>query len=130
MEKEIFFAFVVFFFRPKIYHLAPGWKQEADGCHACIRNEFLKWVGTHEILQLNGMQKYGKNTVLTVANRTPKTFWGGSTGGPCCKWNANGPHGCDKHAKKWSWIWSECLKVPKMRTYEKPFCTKNSNIRY
>ena len=45
------------FFCPRIYHLGPWWKQEAKGCHRCIRNEFPKWVGTHEILQLNGMSK-------------------------------------------------------------------------
>ena len=53
------------FFCPQIYHLGPWWKQEANGCHRCIRNEFSKWVGTHEILQLNGMskiwQKHGFN---------------------------------------------------------------------
>ena len=46
-----------FFFAPKIYHLGPWWKQEANGCHRCIQNGFSKWVGTHEILQLNGMSK-------------------------------------------------------------------------
>ena len=44
-------------FSPQIYHLGPWWKQEANGCHRCIRNQFLKWLGTHEILQLNGMSK-------------------------------------------------------------------------
>ena len=46
-----------FFFGPQICHLGPWRKQEANGCHRCIRNEFSKWVGTHEILQLNGMSK-------------------------------------------------------------------------
>ena len=50
MEKENFFC-------PKIYHLGPCRKQEANECHRCIRNDFSKWVGTHEILQLNGMSK-------------------------------------------------------------------------
>ena len=45
------------FFCPEIYHLGPWWKKPANGCHRCIRNEFSKWVGTHEILQLNGMSK-------------------------------------------------------------------------
>ena len=46
-----------FFFCPQIYHLGPWWKQEANGCHLCIRNEFSRWVGTREIIQLNGMSK-------------------------------------------------------------------------
>ena len=45
------------FLCPQIYHLGPWWKQEANRCHRCIRNEFSKWVGTHEIIQLNGMSK-------------------------------------------------------------------------
>ena len=45
------------FFCPQIYNLGPWWKQEVNGCHRCIRNEFSTWVGIHEILRLNGMSK-------------------------------------------------------------------------
>ena len=59
-RKNVFFE--TFFIR-KIYHLGPRWKQEANGCHGRIRNEFLKWVGIHKILQLDDMsqmwQKHG-----------------------------------------------------------------------
>ena len=33
-----------------------------------------------------------------------------------------------QHRKKWSWIRSECLKVPTVQRYEKKIPTKNSNI--
>ena len=65
MEKK--FAkkkvFPNFFFHQILYHLGPRCKQEGNRCHGCIWDEFSKWVGTHEILQLNDMseiwQKHG-----------------------------------------------------------------------
>ena len=55
-EKKIFIS-EIFFFHQILCHLGPRWKQERNRCHGCIRNEFSKWVGTHEIIQLNDMSK-------------------------------------------------------------------------
>ena len=107
------------FICPPIYHLGPEWKQEADGCHGCIRNELLKWVGTHEILGLNDMSKISQKHGFDRSQPYPKNFLGGSTEGACCKCDANGPNGCGGRAEKWSWIRSECLKVAKMLICEK-----------
>ena len=60
------------FFSPKKYHLGPWWKQEANGCHGCIRNEFSEWVGTHEILQLNGMSKIWQKHIFDRSQPYPK----------------------------------------------------------
>ena len=60
------------FFPPQIYHLGPRWKQEANGCHRCIRNEFSKWVGIHEILQLNGMSKIWQKHGFDLGQPYPK----------------------------------------------------------
>ena len=46
-----------FVFQQLFYHLGPRWKQEANGCHGCIWNEFSMRVGTHEIFQLNDMSQ-------------------------------------------------------------------------
>ena len=48
-----------FFFR-KTYHLGPRWKQEQNGCHGCIPNDFSKWVGTQEKILLIDMSKIGQ----------------------------------------------------------------------
>ena len=68
-------------------------------------------------------QRYLKNMAktrfLTLANPTLKSFLGGSTGGRWCKCNANGPHSCVGHAKKWSRIRSECPQVQPTRRNEK-----------
>ena len=55
-EKENFFISKCFFHQI-LCHLGPRWKQEINECHRCIQNEFSKWVGTHEIIQLNDMSK-------------------------------------------------------------------------
>ena len=60
------------FFCPQIYHLGPWWNQEPNGCHRCIRNEFSKWVGTHEILQLNGMSKIWQKHGFDCGKPWPK----------------------------------------------------------
>ena len=62
------------FFCPQMYHLGPWWKQEANGCHPCIRNEFSKWVGTHEILQLNGMSKIWQKHGFDRSQPYPKNL--------------------------------------------------------
>ena len=62
------------FFCPQIYHLGPWWKQEANGCHRCIRNGFSKWVGTHEILQLNGMSKIWQKHGFDRSQPYPKNY--------------------------------------------------------
>ena len=60
----------------KIYHFGPTWKQEGNRCHGCMQNEFWKWVGTQEILQLNNMsKKMAKTRFLCLANPTVKTFF-------------------------------------------------------
>ena len=48
-----------------------------------------------------------KTRFLSLANRTLKTFGGGSTGGRWLECNANGPDGCKGHARKLSRIHSE-----------------------
>ena len=78
------------FLCPQIYHLGPTWKQEANSCHGCIRN-YIFDGGRYSRNLPTQRQKYGKNTVLTVAN-PPKKF----TVGQRSKCNANG-HG---HAGK------------------------------
>ena len=55
-EEKNFFLFRNFF-SPNIISFATQVKREGNKCHGCIRNEFSKWVGTHEILQLNDMSK-------------------------------------------------------------------------
>ena len=55
-EKKLFCPGNYFFHRI-LCHLGTRWKQERNGCHGCIQNEFSKWVGTHEIFQLNDMSK-------------------------------------------------------------------------
>ena len=67
MEKENFFC-------PQRYHLGPWWKQEANGCHGCIRNEFSKWVGTHQIIQLNGMSKIWQKQGFDPSQPYPKNY--------------------------------------------------------
>ena len=61
-----------FFFGPKKYHSGNRWQQEANGCHRCIPNEFSKWVGTHEILQLNGMSKIWQKHGFDCGKPYPK----------------------------------------------------------
>ena len=63
-----------FFFGPQIYNLGPWWKQEANGCHRCIRNEFSKWVGTHEILHLNGMSKMWQKHGFDRSQPYPRNY--------------------------------------------------------
>ena len=61
--KEKNFSSPNSFFQQILCHLGPRWKREGKRCHGCIQNEFPKWVGTHEIIQLNDMstiwQKHG-----------------------------------------------------------------------
>ena len=75
-----------------------------------------------------------KTWFLTLANTTPKTFFRRVYRGLLIKCNANGPHGCLRHAKEWSRIRSECPLLPPARRNEKSnfllkivtFVTKNS----
>ena len=60
---------------PKIYHLGPGWKREANELHGCIGNEFSKCVDTHEILQLNDMSKIWQKHGFDRSQPYPKNFF-------------------------------------------------------
>ena len=64
------------FFHQILYHLGPRWKQERNVFHGCIRIQFPKWPGTHEIFQLNDLAKmWQKHGFLTLANPRLKTFF-------------------------------------------------------